>query len=63
MTERAEKPMTKTTLHLPANLVLAAKERALKESRGGARVTLRDIAEKAIAAYLRTPITKRSRRD
>ena len=63
MTERAERPMTKTTLHLPAVLVHAAKERALKESRGGERVTLRDVAEKAIAAYLRTPFAKPSRKD
>jgi hypothetical protein len=58
-----EKPMTKTTLHLPADLVLAAKERALKESRGGTRVTLRDVAEKALVAYLRTPVAKPSRKD
>jgi hypothetical protein len=50
--------LTKTTLHLPADLVLAAKERALKESRGGIRVTLRDIAQKALVAYLRTPVNK-----
>ena len=62
MTVRAERPMTKTTLHLPAGLVHAAKERALKESRGGERVTLRDVAEKAIAAYLRTPVAQPSRK-
>jgi hypothetical protein len=62
MTERAEQPMTKTTFYLPAELVLAAKERALKESRGGERVTLRDIAEKAIAGYLRTAVVKKSRK-
>jgi hypothetical protein len=63
MTEATNQPMTKTTLHLPASLVFAAKERALKESRSGGRVTLRDIAEKALAAYLKTPFPKSARKD
>ena len=59
MPKKTEMPMTKTTLYLPADLVHAAKERALKESRDAGRVTLRDVAERALVAYLKTPIAKR----
>ncbi len=62
MPKATDRPMTKTTLYLPASLVHAAKERALKESRAAGRVTLRDVAERALVAYLKTPIAKQNRR-
>ncbi len=51
--KREAKPMSKTTLRLPATLLERAKIRAIKEKR-----TLQEITAAALEAYLKTSIAR-----
>jgi hypothetical protein len=49
----ADKPMAKTTMRIPADLLERAKIRAIKERR-----TLQEVTATALEAYLRKPIVR-----